>query len=331
MTVAFVGYDARQLFSHALLWGAAAIAEDAGVRDVRLGWTEGMSPWPRLHGTDLDPEALGEVVRAHATAHADPGSWVHAPLPSEPKRGLFSPRIGALADGAAWHRHEAARRDWLDRLGAARADLDLRFIASLGEPAYWGPVENKRTAIEDGASRLEMQPRNSGSEFVGSRLRPLAGVVSERAAAQIAAGLTGTSIRDQTGKGASDSRTATNLRPLGPTDDAAGWVALWGLSQTAVVARVRQMSRTATHRPPRGRGGGPGAFVVPVWEGWWTSARLRSILSSDLLADAAEAATTDPRRARLERYAVRGLIRVPIDVSGSNSAPERRAVTGSPW
>ena len=47
-------------------------------------------------------------------------------------------------------------------------------MAALGEPCYW--VSDRLGAIQQdsAASRLEMQPRNIGSEFVGNRLRKLA-------------------------------------------------------------------------------------------------------------------------------------------------------------
>lgn len=328
MTVVLNGFDVRELFTHALLWGAAAIAEDAGVPAVRVGWTgSGMSPTPQLVGDDLDEQRLAAIVRDHAAAHCAAESWIAAALPSEQKRGLFSPRVGALgADAAAWRLLHDTREAALDRLPGAT--LDLRLIGALGEPAYWGRIVNKRVAEEQGASRLEMQPRNQGSEFVGSRLRPLASIVARRMVTEIAAGLAGRAVRDEMGRDRPDSRTATNLRPLGATDDAAAWVALWGLSTAPVAHLARRMTRTATHVPAAS---GAGSFRVPVWRGWWTPARLRTVLASKaLVSGTGEEQVDATSREWLVQHGVRGLVEMNVNVSGSNSAPERRAVTGTP-
>lgn len=327
--VVLTGFDVRHLFSHALLWGIASIVEAAGATGVRVRWTEGRRPHPVVSGDDLDGPSLAEAVRDHAAAHG-PGSWVDDRLPDEPKRGLFSPRIAPLGEDAEpWHRLLAARAERLDRLTADCSVLDLRMIAAMGQPAWW-IRDNKRLAQERGASRLEMQPRNQGSEFVGSRLRPLGEIVGGRETSVIAAGLTGAAVRDQMGKNSSDSRTATNLRPLGPTDDAAAWAALWGLSCAPVAHRANDRTRTATSPGVRG----PNAFVLPVWRRPWSTGRLRTVLASGDLAIIrradADSAARLRARAGLVNAGVDGLIGVPVDVFGSTSAPERRALSGVP-
>ena len=59
-----------------------------------------------------------------------------------------------------------------------------------------------------------MQPRNQGSEFVGTRLRKLAGTVALRDTAKILAGLQSKSAEDELDS-SPDSRTATGLAGLG--------------------------------------------------------------------------------------------------------------------
>ncbi len=332
MTVRFTGFDVRELFSHALLWGAAAIAEDAGVATVRMSWPDpGLSPVAQLDGGGLDEDELARVVRRHAAARASTGTWIDEPFPLEPERGLFSPRVKRMGeDPTVWEQFERARHAALDR--AAGSLLDLRLIGALGEPSWWVRSRGGPGLDQDaGASRLEMQPRNRGSEFVVSRLRPLTKTVAARPAPDIAAGLAGSVVRDDMGRNASDSRTATNLRPLGPTDDAAGYVALWGITSTALVHRRQGASATSTSVPLGAVV--PKAFVVPVWRGSWTCARLRSVLASDALAVAGGSPGDDNPGRRtaakwLHEHGVRGLIRTPVDVSGSPSAPERRATTG---
>ena len=330
MSVRFTGFDVRELFSHALLWGAASLVEDAGVPDVRIAWSgHGKSPVAELAGDGVDAAWLGGLVRDHAQARDGADGWIGQPFPHEPKRGLFSPRVKAMgSDGSIWSTYESARRDALDRLSGSTRDL--RMIGAIGEAAWWVRRPDGSIDQDAGASRLEMQPRNQGSEFIGSRLRPLTRIVARRSEQQIAEALTGSAVRDEMGGGASDSRTATNLRPLRPTDDAAGYVALWGLACSTVV-QTSATARTATSVLGR-----PAAFAVPVWTGSWTAARLRAVLASDALA-VAGAAVRDGRLEDcsavvlrwLREHGVRGLIRTPVTVTGSTSAPERRAVTGT--
>ena len=82
-----------------------------------------------------------------------------------------------------------------------------------------GRVMSGVPCCDSAASRLEMQPRNIGSEFVGTRLRKLADAVAARPAAQILSGLLGDSERDEAGGDAADSRTATGLAAPGPGKD----------------------------------------------------------------------------------------------------------------
>lgn len=331
MSVRLTGFDVRDLFSHALLWGAAAIAEDGGVQDVRIRWNgAGLVPVAEVDG--LDDANLARLVRQHAVARASTGGWIDQPFPLEPERGLFSPRVKRMGeDRGTWEEYTRARHDAID--GVGQSVLDQRLIAALGEPAWWVPARNGPGLDQDaGASRLEMQPRNRGSEFVASRLRPSTRVVAGRPEDEIIEGLTGRAVRDEMGKNASDSRTATNLRPLGPTDDSAGYVAVWGLSCTAVLHQPRKPSWTTTSLP-MGQAY-PRELVVPVWDGPWTTARLRAVLASSALELTVRSEGENSRRRPaavqwLREHGVRGLVRTEVRVSGSSSAPERRAVTGT--
>jgi CRISPR-associated protein Csb3 len=125
-----------------------------------------------------------------------------------------------------------------------------------------------------------MQPRNQGSEFVGNRLRKLASSVAQRDHAAILAGLAGDSVEDEIANNASDSRTATGLAGLGPTDNALAWCALWGISQFPIAYRVKGVALTSGHLGSR-RGE---AFYVPMWHGPWRPARLRSVIAAAELA-----------------------------------------------
>lgn len=332
----------RVLLTHFLLYGAASLCEDAGLRAIRLGWSGGLAPQPVLGGVEAD--TLGEIVLAHASRRAEEGSWLLKNLPGNQKGGLFSPRIAKLPDAGAWRQLQRARSDVVDDLVRGGRELDLRLLAALGEPSYWRFDRATAPLPDDGASRLEMQPRNQGSEFVGTRLRPLGRAVASRTADAVRDGLLGTHVVDEVGQGKADSRTATGLRQPGPTDSAVAWCALWGIAQAPVALLVQGRARTATHVPWRKDDGLPteqraGHFCVPIWRGWWTIARLRQVLASAALAERGRAAAlyaseretdveTQQQSDWLCSRGVGSLVVFPVGTFGSASAPERRALGG---
>lgn len=337
VTLAATGHDL--FFTHAVLWGAGAIAGQTHP-DVRLGWEGGLTKVGVLYGISADDLAV--AVHTHAAAATREDHWVQAPLPHERKRGLFSPRVKALPEGA-WPDLASAREQHVDALSLQGDLLDLRLIAALGEPSSWH--EDKGKPRQDrGASRLEMQPRNQGSEFVGTRLRPLAAAVTARSASDLRAGLTGTVRIDEAGKGSPDSRSAANLMPPRVTDNVLAWLAMWGLSSTTVAHRTRvaygatEPSRSAAHLERRRGDGlgdevGAGHLVAPLWSGRWTAARLRAVLGSAQLAAAGRAQLGETADAEAstwlrERGAV-GVLVFPVHTYGSVSSPERRAMAAS--
>ncbi|GIE84597.1 hypothetical protein [Actinoplanes regularis] len=218
--------------------------------------------------------------------------------------------------------------------------LDLRLIAALGEPSYWRRNHKGDRLQDDGASRMEMQPRNQGSEFVGNRLRPLAAAVAARTPAQISDGLRGRSIRDEIGKDDAQSCTPTGLADPGPTDNALAWCALWGISQFPIAFRRNGVALTSAHT---GRGTA-GYYAVPVWSGRWRTARYRSVVVGGQLTRFAEGGLTPSSLGRpagptvlvdamtrewLAARGVTGVVRFEVRRFGSASAPERRAARGT--
>jgi hypothetical protein len=75
------------------------------------------------------------------------------------------------------------------------------------------------------------------------------------------------------------SRTATGLASPGPTDNALAWCALWGISQFPLAMRINDTAQTSGHFS-RAR---KEWFYVPMWQGAWRPARLRSVLASQEL------------------------------------------------
>lgn len=337
-TLTIAGADVRTLFSHLALYGLAAIVEDAGAVSARLRWTPGMQPRPCLDTDTTDLDELARIVHDHARRHTAHTDWVTEDLELGGKpRGLMSPRISVIGDDVGtWQTLQQARHTVVDDLTTGRALLDLRLLNALGEPAYWARKREGDWLQDNGASRLEMQPRNQGSEFVGSRLRKLAHAVATRDHDQIRAGLTGERATDEIGKDAPDSRTPTGLANPGPTDNALAWCALWGISQ------FPQAPRVGSDNPPAAATTGHLGrtreewFYTPVWTTAWTTARLRTILASRQLQTAATAAlpprwtAAEPQiaaaRAWLAARGVIGVVRFPIARFGSDNAPERRAM-----
>lgn len=333
--VVLAGTDHTFLFTHAALWGCASIAATSHPR-VRLGWTGKLEKTPVLYG--IDATSLARAVRDRALQASDAAHWIRAALPHESNRALFSPRIKALPDPAAWQALQAARRKEVDALGSAGDTLDLRLIAALGEPSSWHS-EKYKSPQDLGASRLEMQPRNSGSEFVGRRLRSLSDAVARRTVDHVSDGLTGLSRVDEAGSNQPDSYSAANLMPPRVTDNALAWAAMWGLSAVPVVHRVQEPSRTAAHMPWSKESGlgaevRAGHVVLPFWDGWWTLARLMAVLASRQLVEIATplpagVSVAESKAAPwLREQGVTGVLVVPIHTFGSVSSPERRAMAG---
>jgi CRISPR-associated protein Csb3 len=131
--------EIRTLLSHTALYGLAAIAHDAGLPGIRISWTAGMQPRPCLHGDGIDGEAIGAAVQDHARRHTTADSWVQHDLDLKgTARGLMSPRLGAIGeDPATWQRLQTSRHTVLDQLTQQHRWIDLRLLASLGEPCYW--------------------------------------------------------------------------------------------------------------------------------------------------------------------------------------------------
>ena len=240
------------LLSHLALYGLAAILESGGITGLRAGWNGSGDQRPYLTGPDLTGERAAQVVSRHAGQAADRGSWLHRSITlNGSPRALMSPRLTTFGDQTTWRQAQENRHQVLDSLTDQGRWLDLRFLAALGEPCYWVTDRQGTIQQDSAASRLEMQPRNIGSEFVGTRLRKLADAIAARTAGQILSGLLGDSVRDEAGGDAADSRTATGLAGPGPTDNALAWCALWGISQLPLAMRIKGIGRHHRASGPR--------------------------------------------------------------------------------
>jgi CRISPR-associated protein Csb3 len=318
----------RVLLTHLALYGLAAICHDANQATARLGWTGGMNPRPHLH-TDRTPDEIAQIVRAHARAAT---TWTGEVLAlGSTARGLMSPRISVINDDAQWRRLQEHRHRVLDALTESRRELDLRLIAALGEPCYWRYTTREnppRRLQDDASSRLEMQPRNQGSEFVGTRLNKIAAAVADRAPEQIRDALLGTYTNDEAGNNKPDSRSATGLDAPGPVDNTLVWCALWGIAHVPLALAVTRPATTAASVKT-----GREYIYVPFWRGRWHPARLRTIIASSHLREAATESVTQPPASNashpwLSARGVMAVITFPVGIFGSQNAPERRTATG---
>ncbi|GAA4405664.1 hypothetical protein [Tsukamurella soli] len=314
-------------------YGLSAILEDSG-EDVRMHWSDAARPRLVLDGLTSDETTVAEIVRNHALSHGTLESWVQrtTTIRGQTKSsevGLFSPRIATPGDPTAWMALFTERRAVLDApMNDTR--LDARMIQSLGEPAYW-PVGTQLPEPDRGASRWEMKTRNRGEDFMRNRLAPLARAVAKRDSTAIQSGLTGQTITDEVGKNSIESRSATGLALPGPVDNALAWCALWGLSFFPVTHLIGKQSFTPGAYPQDRIQ--PQQMTLPITTTPISPAKLRRVLRSRALNDAAYAESSSPERAvgqeALRRVGLAGLVRFPVRIAGSASAPERQVLFGT--
>ncbi|HVA85414.1 MAG TPA: hypothetical protein VNF73_03735, partial [Candidatus Saccharimonadales bacterium] len=288
----------------------------------------------------LDLDGIAALVLDHARRHTQAGSWTAATVDiAGTTAGRLSPRIKVPGDDDAWLQLVRSRREAIDRETAGPRRLDLAMIGALGEPAYWRFDAQGKRRPDEGASRWEMKTRNAGEDFVQDRLHRLAVCVAARDTAGVRDGLRGLRMEDEVGKNAPDSRTGTGLAGIGPVDNALAWCALWGLSLLPVVPRTGRPSESAGHGSVRPTGAPrQNWFHLPVSNHPLTLPRLATIIVSEQLATVATAdalpggdGELGARSARdwLLARGIGGVVRFPIGVFGSASAPERRALLGS--
>jgi CRISPR-associated protein Csb3 len=320
--------------THFALYGLAAICEDETGSPATLLWTDEALPRPQLD-IGYEPAEIAAMVHRHASRCASPGSWLSVRVENDGKdTAAFSPRIATPSTPLAWRQLQGARWAGLDVVISDAGGLDLRMIGALGEQAYWLTGE----PADKGASRWEMKTRQGrGGEFVGGRLIKLAHAVAARTVDGVLCGLTGQSINDEVGENKADSRSGTGLTRPGPVDNALAWCALWGISQFPVVHHNAAQSGTAGTYVPARRAY-PDFVFLPVPTRPITTARLRTILASRQLAQAAKATdTSDPldviatqaARQWLTGRSIRVLMIFRVAVSDNANAPERQILDGS--
>ena len=311
--------------SHLALYGMVQMAEDAGI-DIRLGWSTAQEPRPVLTSSGDTVDGISAAVLASAQAN----KWTSERIDVNGKpRGLMSPRITPKFEEVPWPDLALRRQAVID--DASDSVAAQRLFGGLGEPSYWYENRRREHLLYGGAAQWDLQPRNQGSELVGTKLDKLRAAVSTRSAAQIADALTGRRVVDDLGGTRTDSRTATGLAPLGPTDSVLAWCGLWGLAWLPVVHRMAPALSSITAGSLRGRDGQRqhDAMVLPVFDTGMTPARVRAVLAGDAMTAALDRSASEARAWLLD-HGVRGLMRFEVKDFGTSSAPERRTLTGYP-
>lgn len=312
--------------SHFAMYGLGLILADQGARKVRIWWADEADARACVGWSgDLDAPT---AVQRHARGHSTQESWVQLTVPHEGADvGLFSPRIKAATSPESWNVLEDARARVLD--SPSVSDLDRLLIGALGEPAHW-LCSDRDSQPDLGATRWEMKTRNRGEEFVRHRLAPLARIVADRSPDQVRSGLSGELVEDELGNNSRESRTSTGLANPGPADNALVWCALWGLGLIPLIPQANRMSQTAGSWPRRGVH--PRSMALPVFTRRTSLDHWRTILSSKAFDRAAFSEDQGPvaaaSRARLRERGVTGIVRFPVQVGGSVSAPERMVKLG---
>lgn len=316
--------DHRRVLDHLAFYGLADILVWHGVSNVRLDW---QGAEPIVSGDGLSAEVVDEAVRRHAATR----TWIDE---NHAGRGTMSPRVTAPDDDDGWRALQRARHAVLDAEMAESRWADLRFLGALGEPGYWR-FFNKQRRPDDGASLWDMQPRNAGSEFVGSRLRPLRAKIAARKAGTLAAGLSGEALLDDLNGDDPRGITATGLAMPGPVDGAQVWCALWAIGQFPIGYRLnsRAITTGVLVGPKRLR-----VACVPVWQGGITPSRLRTLIASPQLpvlasrdegsAGARGGLDSATASAWLRGRNVRGVYRFPMKNFGTEKAQEWRVLGG---
>ncbi|MDO5633425.1 MAG: hypothetical protein Q4G34_00930 [Micrococcus sp.] len=310
------------LLSHMSLLGTALIIEERlGAGSVTCHWQDGADPLPILTVNGATREDIGLIIRDHAADHVGTAAtWIRA---AQPVVGsLFSARTKMPSTPEQWERLLAERGP----INSGLRGLDSRMVLGIGERAWW--LDRPPSLRPDhGASAWEMKTRNKGMEFVKDGLEPIARAVAAREPLAVLSGLTGETFADEVAKGRPDSRTGMGLSPLGPMDSARAWTGLWGIAALPVWPQVTRRSVNSAALPGKKDELGRLCMAVPMAavtpSRWVRMLRSSAIVTSSGDQDAASAADS-----QLKAWGAGTLLTFPVSVTGSTSAPERRALTG---
>lgn len=319
--------DKGTLLSHMSLLGAASILDEVlGAGSALCRWTDEMDASPVLRVDVASEEEVGEVLRVHASRHVDGEiPWMHAQHPL--MQSLFATRAKVPSSDDIWGEFMAHRADISDMLRGLESAMTL----GLGERAWW-LRESKSLRPDHGASPWEMRTRNKGMEVIADALLPTAKALASRDAQKIMDGLTGRLSDDEVSKNKADSRTGQGLSPLGPTDTARAWCGLWGIASFPIWHRAADRSVSPAYAPRQRARRARLLMAVPT--DWVTVSRWKAALRSEALnirgrtdtSETEDRLLLEAARRELSEWGFDLLLEFPVSVTGSTSAPERRAL-----
>ena len=290
---AIISADATDAFSHLLMVGLASILEDAdATRVCSFRWLDDLQSFEMRTNDDLDIEQMSKIVSEHARRWSQSlplisqGDYTVADesdTSSGAPHATMSPRLSNLGVPCGW---EKLQRDREAAVNAMKTFGDYRYFGALGQPSYWSGEQNHSLRSDFGASRWEMVTRNKGQEFIGGRLLPLAQNVAVRSIEAVRDGLLGATIEDEVGGNKAFSRAATGLHAPSKTDNARAWCALIGVSAfpTRITTIGNETSRDSSAALFQLKGQIRFA-ILPLFDQYWTTAKYRSIVRSEALAE----------------------------------------------
>lgn len=328
--------DVTSALSHFTALGVASIVDQLLGAEARVGIvSEPMQRTRCAVHTRHSLDAIGNAVVQHAASNSQEDSWVKARISGGSRNDSpqFVPRYKPPKDASEWRDICAQRSEWTREHDESLSILDERMLHGFGQPAWWR-CDGKDNQPDAGASRWEMKTRNRGEDMVDKRMTPLAETVAQWKPIDVANGLSGKTCKDVVGKNKDDSRSSSGFRIPGPTDNAVAWCALWGMSAFPVVPRLGGMAQTPGAWPRRNVH--PKHMVLPIFHEPVSVYRYRAVVTSEMFdlrafcaeRDEPDIAVVQQASAWLGEQGVSYLVKFPILLGGSSSAPERQVLSG---
>jgi len=256
------------LFSHMELLGLARILEqsDTVKGPVLLGWESPETMTIDTADGNLDSTLLAVSVRQFIELTASQREILGQEIQISGKlHSPLSPRVAHAFTPEEWTEYFRCRQHIVDRIEPENP-LMASLVGCLGSPSYWtrltGTKEEQK--VDQGASRWEMAPRNSGSEFFRSKYEKLLGYIESLEVQEIIDRILRKYLKNN-----GENENACGLRPTAPADSLLSWICYQGIScfPTRPIASGRSgrdSASTGVLEPAKGQHERV-AFVLPIF------------------------------------------------------------------
>ena len=336
-----------ELFSHMKLIGLALIAseylynkETAEDDRVLIGWE---SPDTAVLSTslkDLPVETVAVCVREYVDNLVESLDTISQTISvAKKEHSPLSPRIAKELTPPEWSLYQSKRTDIVDLIRDDNPIFSM-LVNSLGFPAYWSSTlegQKGKTDLDLGASRWEMAPRNSGSEFIKNKYLALIRACSDASVDEIAGRICGDRFDDQGGE-----RNACGLHAPAHLDVLMSLIALTGIAvfPTMPVTTGKTGSISAGALTVRVNGRKKTYFVLPVTGYPVTLDKYAAICrNAELYQNASQAVgagsmflnevAAGSSGVWLASHGGKHVVTAPRVVAGSPSCPEYYALEGT--